>query len=74
MLQSSMAAITGDAKSLMSNLGEVKIVKVKIDQSRVAHELRHHARRTLSTVVWLAGTPICIEHFVLEDYKANFEF
>lgn len=31
-----MAAISGDAKALMRGLGEVKVVKVKKDQNRVA--------------------------------------
>lgn len=65
-----MSSSTQDSEDLLATTNEVRIVKAKRDHNGVAHEPAHHAMRAQSTVVWMAGTPPCIDQFVLDDCNA----
>lgn len=45
--------------------------KARRDHNKVAHELVQHGRRSVSSAVWLAGAPSCIEHLMVEDCNST---
>jgi ribonuclease HI len=57
--RSELGFIIAEGKELSQLLLELKIVKVKRDCNKVAHELAALARRNTHSAVWLGQAPAC---------------
>ena len=65
--RSELGFIIAEGKELSQLLLELKIVKVKRDCNKVAHELAALARRNTHSAVWLGQAPACAIDLINAD-------